>query len=76
MYVPRFLPVLRRGARTIVQFASDVFLDTALIADKTSLMWDLVLATAVSIVVAPLVGVYLRWAESAEIREFVAGEGL
>jgi uncharacterized membrane protein len=64
---PRFAAVLvvlltmaTAGLWTLVQYGSDAFFGTALIADQTSLMWDLVIATAVSVIGGPLVGYYFR----------------
>lgn len=62
------------GVWTILQYASDVYFGTTLIETKTTLMWDLVYATGISIVGSPVFAVYFRWIESPSVREFAPGE--
>lgn len=64
------------GVWTIVQGAADVFLGTTLIRTKTTLMWDLVFATAISILASPVLALYFRWIDSIERRGLTPGEGL
>lgn len=63
------------GVWTIVQWGADLLVGTTLIANKTTLMWDLVLATAVAIVASPVFGLYLRWIEATDVRGITAGDG-
>lgn len=63
------------GMWTILQYASDVLLNTTLIKNKTTLMWDLVLATAISFVATPFFAMYFRWIEDVDVRAFTVGEG-
>ena len=62
------------GVWTVLQYASDVFLATALVENKTALMWDLVLATALSLVAYPLFAVYFRWIEAVDVWGVTSGE--
>jgi hypothetical protein len=64
------------GVWTVVQFASDSYLGTALVGPKTTLMWDLVLATATSLVATPVLALYFRWIDTADVHGLTAGEGL
>jgi hypothetical protein len=64
------------GVWTILQYASDVYLNTDLIRNKTTLMWDLVLATATSLVATPVLAIYLRWIEATDLRGLAAGDGI
>jgi hypothetical protein len=64
------------GVWTILQYASDAFLHTDLIRNKTTLMWDLVLATATSLVATPVLAIYLRWIEATDLRGLAAGDGI
>lgn len=64
------------GVWTILQFASDVYLNTALIENKTTLMWDLVLATALGLVAAPFFALYFQWIETADVPGLTTDEGL
>lgn len=63
------------GAWTILQYASDVYFGTALVENKTTLMWDLVLATATGLVATPVLAIYFRWIETVDVRGFAAGDG-
>jgi hypothetical protein len=63
------------GVWTVVQYASDVWFGTALVGTKTTLMWDLVLATAVAVVAGPALAVYFRWLDAVDVRGIAAGEG-
>lgn len=63
------------GVWAIVQYASDVYLATTLIESKTTLMWDLVLATATSLVAAPVFALYFRWIEAVDVRGLATGDG-
>lgn len=63
------------GVWAIVQYASDVYLGTALVENKTTLMWDLVFATAISLVATPLFALYLRWIEGVDVRGVASGGG-
>lgn len=63
------------GVWTVLQYASDVYLGTALVGTKTTLMWDLVLATAVALVATPLLATYFRWIEAADVRGLAGGDG-
>lgn len=56
------------GVWAIVQFASDVYVGTALVGTKTTLMWDLVLATAVGLLASPLVAGYFGWLDGIDYR--------
>lgn len=64
------------GVWTVVQFASDSYLGTALVGSKTTLMWDLVLATATSLVATPVLALYFRWIDTADVHGLTTGEGL
>lgn len=64
------------GVWTIVQHAADVFLGTSTIQGKTALMWDLVFATAISLIAIPVLAIYFRWIDSVERRGLTAGERL
>lgn len=63
------------GVWTILQYASDVYLHTDLIRNKTTLMWDLVLATATSLVATPVFAIYFRWIEAADVHGLTVGDG-
>jgi hypothetical protein len=56
------------GVWTILQFASDVYVGTRLVGTKTTLMWDLVLATAVGLGASPLAAGYFGWLDGRAIR--------
>lgn len=78
---PRFAVVLvvlvtmaTAGVWTIAQHAADVFLGTSTIRGKTELMWDLVFATAISLLASPVLAIYFRWIDSVERRGLTAGE--
>lgn len=64
------------GVWTILQYASDVALNTALIENKTLLMWDLVFATAISLAASPFLAIYFQWIETVDVRGFTVGDGL
>lgn len=64
------------GVWTIVQHAADVVLGTSTIQGKTALMWDLVFATAISLIAIPVLAIYFRWIDSVERRGLTAGERL
>jgi hypothetical protein len=64
------------GVWTVVQFASDSYLGTTLVGTKTTLMWDLVLATATSLVATPVLAAYFRWIETADVHGLSVGETL
>lgn len=64
------------GVWAILQYASDVYFNTTLIENKTTLMWDLVFATAISLVATPFFAIYFRWIEAIDVRGLTVGEGL
>lgn len=64
------------GVWAIVQQAADVFLGTTLIGNKTTLMWDLVFATAIGILASPVLALYFRWIDSIERGGLTPGERL
>lgn len=63
------------GVWEILQFASDVYLGTTLIVNKTMLMWDLVFATAIGLAASPFLAIYFRWIEAADVRRLTPGDG-
>lgn len=65
------LTMATAGLWTIIQYASDSFLHTTLITSQTSTMWDLVIATAVSVLAGPIFGVYFRAQATDGGREFL-----
>lgn len=64
------------GVWAILQYASDVYFQTTLVGNKTTLMWDLVFATAISLVASPVFAVYFRWIESVDVRGLAGGNRL
>jgi hypothetical protein len=48
------------GLWTIAQYASDVYLGTSLLANQTSVMWDIIAATVVGIVAGIVFELYFR----------------
>lgn len=77
---PRFGAVLvvlltmaTAGLWTLVQFASDAALGTALIEGQTPLMWDMVIATVVSVLGGPLFVYYFERQTGEGGRTFRAG---
>jgi|AntDeeMetageno50_2_1112565.scaffolds.fasta_scaffold01436_4 hypothetical protein len=77
---PRFGAVLvvlltmaTAGLWSLVQFASDAALGTALIEGQTPLMWDMVIATAVSVLGGPLFAYYFGRQGSEGGRTFRMG---
>jgi hypothetical protein len=64
------------GVWAILQYASDVYFHTSLVRNKTTLMWDLVLATAISLVASPVFAIYFRWIESVDVRGLAGGNRL
>ncbi|GAA0241397.1 hypothetical protein ACFFQF_29805 [Haladaptatus pallidirubidus] len=71
-----FVTMATAGVWAILQYASDVYFNTTLIQNKTTLMWDLVFATAISLVASPFFAIYFRWIEAVDVRGLTAGEGL
>ncbi|WP_458190916.1 hypothetical protein [Haladaptatus sp. NG-WS-4] len=71
-----FVTMATAGVWAILQYASDVYFNTMLIQNKTALMWDLVFATAISLVASPIFAIYFRWIEAVDVRGLTAGEGL
>ncbi|WP_433634093.1 hypothetical protein [Halomicrococcus sp. NG-SE-24] len=71
-----FVTMATAGVWAILQYASDVYFNTTLIQNKTTLMWDLVFATAISFVASPIFAIYFRWIEAVDVRGLTAGEGL
>jgi hypothetical protein len=64
------------GVWAILQYASDVYFQTNLVRNKTTLMWDLVFATAISLVASPLFAIYFRWIEAVDVRGLAGGNRL
>ncbi|PSQ66209.1 MAG: hypothetical protein BRD24_04275 [Halobacteriales archaeon SW_9_67_24] len=54
------LTMATAGVWSIVQFAADAALGTTLIEGKTALMWDMVIATGVSVLGSPLLARYFE----------------
>jgi hypothetical protein len=48
------------GLWTILQYASDVYLGTALLGDQTAVMWHLVVATVIGLVAGVAFELYVR----------------
>lgn len=76
---PRFAAILvvlltmaTAGLWTIVQYTLDVFFGTALIEGQSQLMWDLIIATVVSVVGGPFFGYYFRRQTTERGRSFRA----
>jgi len=69
------LTMATAGVWSILRFAADAFLGTGFVEAKVSLMWDLVLATAVGVLAGPLVWAYLGWHESVGEEAFAVTDG-
>lgn len=69
------LTMATAGVWSILRFAADALLGTGFIEGKVTLMWDLVLATAVGVLAGPLVWAYLSWHESVGADAFAVGDG-
>lgn len=64
------------GVWAVLQYAADVYLGTDLVGTRTTLMWDLTLATVVGLAATPVLAVYLRWIDAVDVRGLTAGGGL